>query len=266
MTLDNIEIGKKYFVTADSGEVIRVTARGISAKGNVKCTVDDFGIELSGRFKINPLSLKPDELCEESDFLSVNILLDKAESQIAKLRNEIAKLKNECAFREAKAKRSADEECKKMKKDFEYLIESEMKFFASAMVIPTFNDNWRDKFFEIIQDRGISVSKEYLYEIFNPERYHEYDKSNPMPYDLFGIEGFITDIYQRNYGLLFEDLEDFLRSEYHRLNPELDNKPYSLDDLINNGYIDQMYTTMQEELFDKIDTEDFKNFVLSIAE
>ena len=259
MTLDNIEIGKKYFVTADSGEVIRVTARGISAKGNVKCTVDDFGIELSGRFKMDPLSLNPDELCEESDFFSMNILLDQAESQIAKL-------KNECVLREARAKRSADEECKKMKKDFEYLIESEMKFFASAMVIPTFNEGWKEKLYEIIQDRGIPVSKEYLYEIFNPERYHEYDKSNPMPYDLFGIEGFITDIYQRNYGLLFEDLEDFLRSEYHRLNPELDNKPYSLDDLINNGYIDQMYTTMQEELFDKIDTEDFKNFVLSIAE
>ena len=239
MKLENIQIKRKYFVKPNSGGAFRVKVSGISRKGYVKCTEI-----LDGSHFV----CKPEELYEEVDYKDLDALLNKAENKINNLRRE---LKGNYA---------------ELLDKYNCILESEKKLFADAMVLPTFNDNWRDKFFEIIQDRGIPVSKEYLYEIFNPERYHEYDKSNPMPYDLFGIEGFITDIYQRNYGLLFEDLEDFLRLEYHRLNPELDNKPYSLDDLINNGYIDQMYTTMQEELFDKIDTEDFKNFVLSIAE
>ena len=109
--------------------------------------------------------------------------------------------------------------------------------------------------------------------VFDPDS----DLYYPKPYDLYGIDDLLSEIfgYRDAFGNthgwyekgdMYEKLNQLIESEYHRLNPELSNKPYDLIDLMNEGYIDVADNTLCEELFSKIDEEDFKNFVLSIAE
>lgn len=248
MMLDNIQIKKKYFVKTNSGESFRVMVRGISRNNNVKCTEI-----LDGSHFV----CKPEELYEEVDYKDLDALLNKAENKINYLRRE---LKGNYA---------------ELLDKYNHILKSEMKLFANAMVLPTFNDSWKDKFFEIIKEEGIPVSKEYLADVvFNPdsELYDGY-----MSYDDYGIDDLLNaifgyrDAFDNTHGWyekgdMYEKLNQLIESEYHRLNPELSNKPYDLIDLINEGYIDVADNTLYEELFSKIEKEDFKNFVLSIAE